>query len=344
MTYYKVLGVDKNATSEEIKKAYRKLALELHPDKPTGSETKFKEVSEAYETLSDAQKRQAYDTAGSSQGFNPFNPFNQSSGFSPFQDFEDMFGNVFGANNSRQPRPSPIPLNTDLAIELTVKELYCGSQKSLSFIRQLACKSCNGLGASIKQCTTCNGSGSVAHRQGMMLIKSTCHSCRGAGTILDKASPCIPCGSKGLSAESVTHSVEFPAGAGHMHQTMIMTIPGIGNKVNGTSGNLNLYISISPDSRYAQEGLNLVYNHPISFTDLCLGGKLKVNLPDDNVILVNIPAGTDLTKAHRVKGKGFCQVATTQVGDLIMKLNLIIPTGLTLEQEKILLNLRQQGL
>jgi molecular chaperone DnaJ len=334
--YYKILGVDKSSSQEEIKKAYRKLALEYHPDKPTGDEVRFKEISEAYETLGDPQKRQQYELGGNA-GFNPF-----GSGPDPFQNFENMFSNMFNSQRTRQ--HSHIPLNIDLAVEITIKELYCGSQKTLNFVRQTSCNSCNGLGASSKPCTACNGSGFMVQKSGFMVVRSACNKCYGAGLVVDNTKTCSPCNGKGAFQENVAHSVDLPPGAGHLRQTMTLMIPGAGNKVNGSTGSIKLYINIAPDARYDQDGLNLIYNCPISFADLCLGNKISVPLPDDNTISLSVARGTDLAKPQRIKNKGFRQIHTNQSGDLIIKFELLVPKELTSKQEEILNNLRQEGL
>jgi len=324
--YYKILGVAHNSSAEEIKKAYRKLALQYHPDKPTGDEAKFKEISEAYEILSDPNKKSQ-------------SQFNQD----PFSGFEEMFSNHFGGFQRRQQQSSINP-NIDLSMEITIEELYMGTEKTMTFTRQVACNTCNGIGASVRTCTTCNGHGFSTQQHGPITFKGACRSCAGNGQVVDKNKPCSPCSSKGFSTESDTQTFPIPPGAGHLHQTIVLTVNGLGNKIVNFQGNINLFVSIKSQTKYQQDGLNLIYNHLINYSELCLGTKVEVALPDKKIIEIEIAPGTPLQSVQQIKGKGFRQVNGANQGNFIMKLLLSVPKNLTPEQKDLFSSLRKHGL
>jgi len=332
--YYKVLGVDKTSSQEDIKKAYRKLALQYHPDKTSGDETKFKEISEAYTVLGDAQKKQEYDSGGS-------NPF-AGSGFDPFAGFDQVFNQFFG--NQRPPQSSSINPNIDLAIKLTLEELYTGTKRKVEFMRQTSCDPCNGLGASAKKCTTCSGTGRVIQRQGPMVMQTHCGSCRGAGQTPDSNNKCKTCLGKGCQTEQVFQHIDIPAGTGSLNQTVMVSANKIGNKIGNFQGALNLYIEVIKSDNYSQDGLDLVYTHPVTYSELCLGSKLTIPIPDKTTILLDIGPGTELYNIHRIKGKGLKQATRHATGDLLVRLQLSVPKNLTSAQKDLFNELKQTGL
>ena len=336
--YYEILEVDKSASADEIKKAYRKLAVKYHPDKQTGNEEKFKEISEAYETLSDPQKRRSYDTTGSQGGFNPF-------GGDPFSDFNDMFNGMFHRNNSQPRQHINIRPDVSLRVELTIKELYTGTSKVLNYTTQDFCQECSGQGGSLTKCSTCNGTGQHVLRQGFFTIQSPCGSCQGRGSLVNQASTCNSCKGKGSKSNETKQTISFPPGMGHLSQEVIYTLHGLGNTfLPNRKGNLNLHIKIKPQSTFTQEGLDLVTSCPISFSDLCLGTTTQIVLPDESSTLVQVEPLSSLENFIVIKGKGIKGVNTPQVGDLKIRLNLQLPKHLTKDQEDLCINMRQQGL
>lgn len=326
--YYKILGVSKNASDDEIKKAFRKLSMKYHPDRPTGDEAKFKEINEAYDTLKDPQKRQQYDYRDSGMG----------------TQFEDMFNSIFGQNTRSARRSYSVPLDLDLAITISLKDLYAGGSKKEVFQRKILCAPCEGVGYSTARCKACNGTGKVVHRGPMISVQSTCRNCMGSGQAAERKNPCAKCSGRGYALEQAKHEFSIPPGAGHLNHTVVLTVEKLGNKVGHMQGNLNLHITIERQNLYAQEGLDLLYSQDVSMTDLCLGGKFKIPLPDNSSIILTLPPGADPYVAHRVRQKGFQRVNRPGRGDLIVGLNLVIPKTLTSDQEKLLKKLKSTGL
>ena len=331
--YYKVLGVDKSASQEEIKKAYRKLAQQYHPDKSSGDESKFKEISEAYTVLGDAQKKQEYDSGGS-------NPF-AGSGFDPFG-FDQVFNQFFGGG--QRPRQSSINPNIDLAMQITLEELYVGTKRKVEFVRQTSCDPCNGLGASAKKCTQCGGSGRIVQRQGPMVMQTYCGTCSGAGQIPDSSNKCKVCSGVGYQSEPVFQHIDIPPGTGSLNQTVMVSVNKIGNKIGNFQGALNLYIEVIKSDSYSQDGLNLIYTHSVTYSELCLGSKLIIPIPDKTTVLLDIGPGTELHNMHRIKGKGIRQSTRNTSGDLLVKLQLSVPKNLTSAQKDLFNELKQTGL
>ena len=330
--YYEILGVKKDATESEIKKAFKKLSLKYHPDRPTGNEDKFKEITEAYNTLSDVNKRSEYD--GTSSGF--------AAGFNPFENMDSMFRDLFGGRQSF--RHGPAIADTQISLQLTVKEFYTGTTKTLSFTRKTFCVECQGHGKNLKTCHTCRGSGFTGQRQGNVTIRTGCRTCRGAGSIV-YSSTCAKCDGTGGTTTAVQEQINLPPGSGHMSETRTIILQNRGDiHPEKGRGNVRLFISIEPSEVYSQHGLDLVYKHPVAFSELCLGEKTEIPLPDDSTITVTIPPGTRPNQVLRIKNKGIQQTSFNQVGDLLIDLNLTIPKNLTEEQITLLKTLKQSGI
>jgi len=330
--YYKILGVSEAASQEEIKKAYRNLAKQHHPDHGGDSEL-FKKVSEAYETLGDEQKRRQYDQGGNQ------NPFHGMGGMDPGSAFEAMFSNIFRHSHRRT------DLDIQVEVNLTFKEVYTGTSKSVSFNRKTICNACSGAGGATTKCETCKGSGTVARNVGGgVVFSSTCHTCQGRRMSVDRSRPCTPCKGSGFHAQSVTENITIPPGAGHIHQSIVMTMHNAGNRDGNSQGDLQIVINVVRQNKFIQDGLNVITTQPVKFTDLCLGSSLPITLPDDSQITLNLSPGTSLDKVQRIKSKGLKQPNTSIRGDFLIQLDLQVPSHVTKDQKELLEKLISAGL
>lgn len=329
--YYAVLGLSETASPEEIKKAYRALALQYHPDRNKGdpnAEAKFKEVAEAYEVLSNPEKYQQHSVS----------------------DLDDLFSEVFGGGFGFQGfrRPQSVPRNfqphIEVAVELSLKEWYSGTTKGLHVLRTTICSSCDGHGGSLVTCSTCSGSGMQARKLQGVVIQSPCGTCAGQGLKVSTPRSCTACSGEGRSTSSQLESIHFPPGAGNLSYPIQMSLRGKGNRYKSTVGDLLINISILPQDVYQQEGLNLICTKKVKLSDICLGTKLEVSLPDDSSVQMTIPPATDLSKLQRLKGKGVSQATTGVRGDLLIRLQLDLPNSFSEEQQLFLENLRKCGL
>lgn len=335
MDYYKTLDIEKSATQDEVKKAFRKLSLIHHPDRG-GDENEFKKLSEAYETLGDPDKRKHYDMFGNNSG-PQFNPFTNNH-------FDNIMNDFFGHHQPSQ-RQNIISENIDLNIQLTLEELYTGTSKKIEFTRKTLCSTCNGLGHQSTVCPNCQGSGQIVRRNGPMLMSSPCNTCRGSGRIGDKDKPCLDCERKGYTSVFETQNIKIPPGAGSLQTNVTLNINGYGNQIGNRRGAVRLSIQIIADPKFSQENSNLIYFQDIVPTDLYLGNKFIVVLPDKQELIVTLHPGIDIQQMHRIKQKGFCNPHNPdQRGDLLIKYNLIINKTVTPEQKEILKLLRDIGL
>jgi molecular chaperone DnaJ len=337
--YYEVLGVQRGADVSEIKKAYRRLAMEYHPDRNPGdhsAEERFKELAEAYQVLSDPEKRQLYDRFGHQgprqAGF---------QGFGGVEDilshFADFFGGGFGfgAARSRGPR---VEAGEDIQIEarLQFSEAAMGSSKTLDIRRHVHCATCNGSGAkpgtSPSACGTCGGRGQVAHNQGIFMIATTCPTCRGRGKVVkDKCGDCRGSGAV-EKRESVTVSV--PAG---IDDGQTLRVPGKGEAGpnGGPAGNLYVTFHVEQDPRWERDGDNLITDVNLSYTQAALGSTVQVPTLDGETEL-DVEPGTQPGTVSVLRGKGVPNVHGRGVGDLLVRLNVIVPTKLSAEQRQVL--------
>ena len=336
--YYDVLGVEKNASQEEIKKAYRKKALEYHPDRG-GDEIKFKEAAEAYETLSDDQKRREYDVYGGRPPGQGGRGFNMDDVFSQFG---DIFGNPFGGafTNQRQRR------GNDLRVQMsvTLEEVLSGTTKKVKYKRQHPCGFCNGKGGTdMRTCTTCGGAGvrTVTQHTPFGSISQTmpCNVCGGNGQkIMNR---CSPCGGAGTISKDETVEVTIPKGVA---SGMSMNMAGYGNHVkDGQPGDLHVLIDEVPHQRYKREGNNLICEEWISISDAVLGVNLKVEtLLGES--LIQIFGGCESGKTFTVPGKGVPFISrngyTEAPGSLFVKVNVSIPKSLNDRQKELFSELR----
>lgn len=350
--YYEILGVDKNASAEEIKKAYRKLAMQYHPDKnpenKKEAEERFKEISEAYEVLSDPNKRGQYDRFGHEGMSDIFGRGGFTwSDFTHYSDIEDIFGSFFGASpfgglfeglfgGRTRHKPSR---GTDLRydIEIDLKEAAFGCEKKIEIPRQEACSICGGSGSkpgtSKRTCSTCEGSGQVRYSQGFFSVVRTCERCRGEGAVIE--TPCDECQGRGLVQKTRTIQVKIPAGV-ESGSRLRVTGEGGAALYGGSPGDLYVVIFIKPDERFIREGNDILSELPISFFQATLGAEVEVETLDDSKIKMKIPAGTQTHKIFRLRGRGIVNLHGYGRGDHLVRVIVQTPTHLS-EKEKELL-------
>ena len=346
--YYKSLGVDKNATQDEIKSAYRKLAKQYHPDLHPGDDAaaeKFKEVNEAYSVVGDPEKRARYDRGEMDMdGAGGFNPFGGGSGFTAtgFDDIFDMFTDVFGFGGSRRRRAGQSNVGSDItcSITLTFMESVLGCTKPLTYTRVEKCPTCGGTGAkneaSMKTCDKCGGSGQVRRVQnsifGQQVTVGVCDKCGGSGKIV--TDHCKTCNGKGVINKSVTRNISIPAGVEHgsVHQ-----LAGEGNAARGQggrNGNLIIEISVKPSAVFKREDLNLYVTVPVTFMTAVCGGDIEIPAPD-GVFIHKLAEGTPNGETLRFRGKGI-RTNRGVTGDLYATVSVEVPKGITKSQRKAL--------
>ncbi|WNY26830.1 molecular chaperone DnaJ [Methanolapillus ohkumae] len=345
--YYEILGVSKDASEDEIKKKYRKLAMEYHPDRNDSpdAEEKFKEISEAYAVLSDTEKRSTYDKFGHSGFDNRYSTEDifRGADFSDFGDiFGDIFGNIFGGGfggNSRRRGPQR---GGDLQYDIRISfaDAYAGKTVSIDVPKIITCDTCSGSGAkpgtSPKTCPECRGSGVVAKTMrtpfGNMISQSSCPVCGGTGQKIE--TPCPKCSGKGKTKETKKISVTIPPGSDN---GMRIRYPGEGNSgdVGAPAGDLYVVIRVDQDNYFTREGDNVYTNIHVNFVQAALGADVTVKTMGGDVTMT-IPEGTQTGSTFRLKGKGFPRVNSKSVGDQFVTVNLEIPKKLSKEQRELL--------
>ena len=356
--YYETLGVPKSASADEIKKAYRKVAMQFHPDRNPGdkaAEEKFKEAAEAYEVLSDADKKAQYDRyghaglSGNGRGFGGGGGMNMDDIFSQFGDVfgEDLFGSFFGGQRrgggqrARGVRGS----NLRVKLKLTYEEIAKGVTKNIKVKKYVSCNVCQGSGAkdkgSVQTCHTCGGSGQVRKVQntflGQMQTVSTCPTCNGEGSTI--TAKCGNCKGEGRVFAEETVSIDIPAG---VQEGMQLSINGRGNagERGGSNGDLIILIEEEPHKDLQRDGLNVAYDLHISFPDAAFGTQVEVPTIDGRA-KIKIPAGTQSGKIFRLKGKGFPAVNSYEKGDQLIQVNVWTPQHLSSEEKAVLEKLSQ---
>ncbi|WP_018877328.1 molecular chaperone DnaJ [Thioalkalivibrio sp. ALE28] len=338
--YYEVLGVAKDASAADIKKAFRRLAMKYHPDRNPGdeeAEAKFKEARAAYDVLSDDQKRAAYDRYGHAGVDGSAGGFGGGAGTSNFSDiFEDIFGDIFGGGGGgrgqRAYRGSDLQYNLDLTLE----EAVFGTEVKIRIPTTVSCEACDGSGAepgtSPETCPTCNGVGQVRIQQGFFSVQQTCPRCEGSGKIV--SSPCKSCHGKGRVQEQNTLDVKIPAGVDSGDRIRLAG-QGEAGMNGGPPGDLYVQVRVKPHKLFRREGSDLHCEVPVSFATAALGGELEVPSLDGRVKL-KVPAETQTGKQFRVSGKGVKSVHGGAVGDLICRVVVETPINLTKEQKQLL--------
>jgi molecular chaperone DnaJ len=349
--YYETLGVSRTATADEIKQAYRRLAIQHHPDKNSGnkqSEEKFKEVNEAYEVLSNPQKRSLYDqygragVSGSGPGAGPegfggagFGGFEAGGNFEDA--FSDLFAGVFGGAN-RRTRGSGGRHGRDLQVDYTLhlKDVLEGTEASLRLNRQEHCPTCDGSGAKpgthLKTCPDCRGTGHISQNRGFISFSQTCPRCRGQGQTLE--SPCPNCRGSGLMTKASTIKVRIPPG---VEEGTTLRIAGAGEAGarGGSAGDLYVIVHVEPEPGFERHGSDLVSEAKIPFPTAALGGEIEVLSLNDHVTL-KIPAGTQPGTLFRIRERGLPHLQARGRGDLLVRVNVEVPTRLTSEQKQLL--------
>ncbi len=353
--YYEVLGVAKGADKEEIKKAYRKLAVKYHPDRNPGNkeaEDKFKEATEAYEVLSDEKKRATYDQ----YGFAGLDGMGGAGGdySNAFHDFSDIFGGSFGGGSfsdvfssffggggsSRRSRdPNAPQQGNDIRydVRLSFKDAVFGTKLDVRFSHKETCEKCHGSGSASgygrKTCPTCNGAGQVRRSMGMFAVQQTCPNCRGEGTIIEK--PCPDCRGTGTVSKSKTVSLKIAAGVDDGKR---IRIPNQGDAgINGgPAGDLYVILNVESDKFFERSGNDLYCAVPITMTQAILGAKLKIKSLDGKDIEFNVPPCTEHHAQLRIRGEGVPMGDTGHRGDLYLKFFVKMPTKINNEQKKLL--------
>lgn len=348
--YYEILSVGKNASADEIKKAYRKVAMQFHPDRNPGdknAEERFKEAAEAYEILSDTDKKSQYDRYGhagvSSNGRGYSGGMNMEDIFSQFGDIfgDDLFGNFFGGGRGRSTRSRGVRgSNLRVKIKLTYEEIAKGVTKNIKVKKHVVCNTCSGSGAkdkgSIQTCSTCGGSGQVRRVTntfiGQMQTVTTCPSCNGEGTTI--TAKCVNCKGEGKVYGEETVSIDIPAGVQEGMQLNLSSRGNAGER-GGMPGDLIILIEEEPHKELQRDGLNVAYDLHITFTDAVFGIQLEVPTIDGRA-KIKIPAGTQSGKVFRLKGKGFPAVNSYQKGDQLIHVNVWTPQHLSADEKAML--------
>ncbi|HEX3181756.1 MAG TPA: molecular chaperone DnaJ [Beijerinckiaceae bacterium] len=343
--FYETLGVSRGASDVELKSAFRKAAMQCHPDRNPGdkaSEIRFKEVNEAYQILSDAQKRAAYDRfghaafdGGGGGGAGGFGGMGEGFASSMADIFDDLFGDVMGrrGRSSGRERGSDLRYN----MEITLEEAYSGKTASLKVPTSVTCEACSGTGAKPgskpKTCSTCNGHGRVRAQQGFFAIERTCPTCHGRGEIIDN--PCSACSGAGRVSRERTLSVNIPAGVEDGTRIRLAGEGEAGMR-GGPPGDLYIFLAIKPHPFFQRDGADLYCRVPISMVQAALGGELGVHTLDGGESKVKIPEGTQSGRQFKIRGKGMPVLRARDFGDLYIQANVETPQNLTRRQRELL--------
>ena len=356
--YYEVLGVSKSATDEEIKKAYRKLAKKYHPDanpdNKEEAEKKFKEVNEAYETLSDKQKRQMYDQFGfngpnfsGNQGGGSYYYSSGFDGFGDFGDLGDIFSSFFGGSSRSRSRASNSAVKgNDLRVvtEITFEESYLGTEKEVTVTRNESCPSCKGTGSAKgtkpETCSVCKGTGTIRQVTqtpfGQMQTQRTCNNCGGTGKVINN--PCTECRGKGTVRKVARIKVKLPEGIDD-GQTVVLKGEGEAGKNGGPNGDLYIVVKVKKHKIYSRKAEHVLCEIPITFTTATLGGEVEVPMVDGTKEKYRIPEGTATNTKFVIRNKGFKNINGGWRGDFVFTVTVQVPKKLTSEQRELLVQL-----
>jgi molecular chaperone DnaJ len=352
--YYELLGVSRTASADDIKKAFRKLAMQHHPDRNPGNkeaEKKFKDVNHAYDILKDPDKRAAYDRYGPAAfegGMGPGGPggpFQGAQGFDFGSVFGDIFEEMFGAGGPRgRGRADMRGQDLRFNLEITLEQAYAGTEATVRVPTSVTCETCKGSGAEPgskpQQCPTCHGRGRLRAQQGFFTVERTCHACHGAGQVIDK--PCRTCAGQGRTRREKTLKVNIPAGV-EDGTRIRLSGEGEAGARGGPAGDLYVFLSVRRHQLFEREGADVHCRVPISMVQATLGGNIEVPTLDGKMARINVPAGAQSGHQFRLRGKGMPIVRSAQRGDMYIEINVETPTNLTAKQKELLREFEKAG-
>ena len=347
--YYDVLGVDKGASADQIKSAYRKQAVKYHPDKNKGdkaAEDKFKEASEAYHVLSNSERKQNYDNFGHAAfengggGRGGFGNFDFSNHFSDI--FEDFFGEGFGGGGRRSRRSNNRGSDLRYDLSISLEEAYTGKKQDIKFSTSDKCDTCSGSGSKpghdAGSCSMCGGHGQVRSSQGFFTVQQTCPQCSGSGEMI--TNPCGSCGGQGKKQASKRLSVTIPKGVDDGTRIRLSGKGEAGSR-GASNGDLYLFINVNSHELFKRSEENLFFECPISIADAALGSSMEIPTIDGGKAKIKIPSGTQSGKQFRLKGKGMPLMRGSGTGDLYVQVNTEVPVSLNKEQKELLEKFRE---
>ena len=346
LDFYELLGVSKGCGPEDLKKAYRKLAMQWHPDRNPGdkaAEQKFKDISEAYDVLKDEQKRAAYDRYGHAafeNGGRGPGDFGFAAGFADI--FDEMFGDFMGARRGQQSATRGNDLRYNM--EITLEEAFKGKQASVRVPTLIACESCSGTGAEAGSkpvtCPTCHGHGRVRAQQGFFTIERTCPTCHGGGRVIEN--PCRVCAGQGRVRREKTLSVSIPAGVEDGNRIRLSGEGEAGVR-GGAPGDLYIFLSVKPHRFFQRDGANIQCRVPIDMPTASLGGTIEVPAIDGTRAKLTVPAGAQTGRQFRLKGKGMSVLRSPSRGDMYIEVTVETPVNLTKRQQELLREFAEAG-
>src|SRR6187399_1366390 len=350
--FYELLGVGRTASPDDIKKAFRKLAMQHHPDRnrdDKDAERRFKEVNHAYDILKDPDKRAAYDRYGPAAfegGAGPGGPGGfHGQGF----DFGSVFGDIFdemfnGGRGGARPRADMRGQDLRFNLDITLEQAYAGTEATVRVPSSVACETCHGSGAEAgskpQQCPTCRGRGRVRAQQGVFTVERTCHACHGAGQVIDK--PCKACAGQGRVRREKTLKVAIPAGVEDGTRIRLSGEGEAGTR-GGPAGDLYVFLSVRRHALFEREGADIHCRVPISMVQATLGGNIEVPTLDGKAARINVPSGAQSGHQFRLRGKGMPIVRSSQRGDMYIEINVETPTNLTPKQKELLKEFEKAG-